>query len=325
MAISGSIDFTLTRDTCIQEALEQLGVLGEGESPTASQLSSDAQTLNLMLKSWQNKEIAQSLIRKFYVFLDDEKRQYNLSTTASSSAHSAHNFYVDTLATDMAEDATSLTVTTGTGAADGDTLLVVLDDGSLGAGDVESGGGTTALVTPAIEGDDAESGSTYFAYTTKVTRPLDILYVNRCQVPSTVGEDTIAAYTSTPCDILSRRDYQALSNKSNEGTPTAVWYDPQWPTATLHVYPEPKGNGEFLECYGQFTIDDMDSASDNFALPSRWYLAVAFNLAFWLTSKYGVSSETRNDIKEKALNSLMDAEFAEAEDYLKFAPNPEGR
>ena len=74
MALSGSIDFTLTRDDAIKEALQQLGVLGAGVSPTSDDLTDCGVTLNLMLKSWQNKEIAQNLIKKFYVFLNDEVR-----------------------------------------------------------------------------------------------------------------------------------------------------------------------------------------------------------------------------------------------------------
>jgi len=56
MATSGSIDFATTRDDIITEALEQLGVLGEGESPSAAQLTSCSRTLNMMLKAWQAQE-----------------------------------------------------------------------------------------------------------------------------------------------------------------------------------------------------------------------------------------------------------------------------
>jgi len=69
MALSDSFDFTLTRDDCITEALDQLGVLGEGESPTAAQLAADGRTLNLMLKAWQNHDFTQNLMRRSYLFL----------------------------------------------------------------------------------------------------------------------------------------------------------------------------------------------------------------------------------------------------------------
>ena len=319
MALSGSIDFTLTRDDAIQEALEMLGVLGEGESPTAAQLTSCSRTLNLMLKHWQNREVAQNLIRKFYVFLDKETREYDLSTTVASSAHSALDFYTDTTAADYADGATDLEVVTGTGAANADTIVLVSDESTILDGAVDSGGGTTSLTVEDLDGD-AESGNRYFAYTTKVVRPLDLLYVNRCFNIEGQGEDEVLDYIRQPCQIHERRDHIRLSNPDSDGTVNSVWYDPQWPTATLHVWPEPEA-GEFLEIWGQFTIDDMDSASDNFALPSRWYMAVATNLAYWLMGKYGASADTRATIKEHAGRSLQEAEEGESEDYLMLSPD----
>jgi len=50
MATSGSTDFILTRNTLITEALQQLGVLAEGETASSSQLSDCAVTLNLLCK-----------------------------------------------------------------------------------------------------------------------------------------------------------------------------------------------------------------------------------------------------------------------------------
>lgn len=55
MTTSGSIDFVVNRDDIITEALELLGVLGEGQSPTANQLTSCAMTLNMMVKYWQSQ------------------------------------------------------------------------------------------------------------------------------------------------------------------------------------------------------------------------------------------------------------------------------
>ena len=318
MALSGSFDFTMTRDNAIQEALELLGVLGEGESPTADQLTSCSRTLNLMLKHWQNREVSQNLIRKLYVFLDDEKRTYDLSTTVASSDHSAYNFYADTVEADYADGATDLEVDTGTGAATNDTVLVVSDENTLLDGLIDSGA-STSLTVEDLDGD-AEAGAQYFAYTTKAARPLDIIYANRCFNITNPGEDEVLDYIRQPCAIQARADFISHSNPDSDGTVHSIWYDPQWPTAELHVWPEPQA-GEFLELWAQFTIDDMDSASDNFALPSRWYLAVATNLAYWLMGKYGASADTRATIKEQARRTLQEAEEGDQEDYIKIEPD----
>jgi len=53
MAVSGSFDFTLDRDSISTRALQMIGAVGSGQTPTAAELSDAADVLNLMLKSWQ--------------------------------------------------------------------------------------------------------------------------------------------------------------------------------------------------------------------------------------------------------------------------------
>jgi hypothetical protein len=316
----------MTRDDAIQEALEQLGVLGEGETPTAAQLTSDSRTLNLMLKSWQNRESMPALIKKFFLFLNAETRQYDLSTTASSSAPATSSFYADTLAVAYVDGGVDLEVTTGTGATDADEIIV-LPDGNAAwneDGDVESGGGTTSLTVPDLN-VEAAAGNYYYSFASRVTRPIDIIYANRCLLPQGVGEDTVLAYLSHPCTILNQRDYASLAAKDTDGASVAIYYDPQWPTAQLYVWPEPSTPGEFLEIWATFQIDDMDSASDNFSLPSRWYWAVAINLARHLVGKYGVSDAKKKWIMQESDKALMECEMHETEDYLQFMPDNRGR
>ena len=326
MAVSGSIDFTLTRDTCIAQALAQLGVLGEGEVPTAAQYTDDAITLNLMLKAWQNKEISQNLIRRVYVWMQDEKTEYSLSTTAASSDESSADFYFDKLDAALSASGTTLSVTTGTGIADSDRIGIELSNGKMHWTTVASGGATTAPVLTTGPATAAASGNAVYAYTTKATRPLDILYGVEVAKSTVVGENTVVDGTSIPLEILARERYVDLANKKAESTQVnSLWYDEQWPTGLLHVWPEPTGHGRYLTLWVQTTIDDMDAAGDNFALPSKWYLAIAFQLALWLTPKYGVSDAKFKRIQLLAAEALFLAETGESEDYLRFTPDDRGR
>jgi anti-sigma-K factor RskA len=49
---SASYDFSVTRDDIIQDAYEELGVLEEGETPTADQVTSASRKLNMLVKTW---------------------------------------------------------------------------------------------------------------------------------------------------------------------------------------------------------------------------------------------------------------------------------
>ena len=53
MATSGSYDFTITRDQIIAGALRLLGVIGQGDTPDAAQLSDCSEALNLLIKAWE--------------------------------------------------------------------------------------------------------------------------------------------------------------------------------------------------------------------------------------------------------------------------------
>lgn len=57
MTTSGSYDFTSTRDQIINRALRIIGVVPQGETATAEQVKETAESLNSMVKSWQNEHI----------------------------------------------------------------------------------------------------------------------------------------------------------------------------------------------------------------------------------------------------------------------------
>lgn len=67
MATSGSFDFVVDRDSIITEALQQVGKLGDHESPTSDQLTSCSRTLNLLIKAWQADGL-RLWLRKEYSF-----------------------------------------------------------------------------------------------------------------------------------------------------------------------------------------------------------------------------------------------------------------
>ena len=54
---SGSVDFSLNRNDVIQEAMELIGVYDVGMGMSNEDISSCARSLNMMVKSWQAKDI----------------------------------------------------------------------------------------------------------------------------------------------------------------------------------------------------------------------------------------------------------------------------
>lgn len=326
MALSASYDFTLTRDDAITEALQQLGVLGAGQSPSADDLTDCALTLNLMLKSWMNHDFTQNLVKRMYVFLDPAKREYTLANAAASSDHCTTSFYRDEVATAISGVGTALEVD-GTSSTNGDNIGIVLDDKTIHWDTIASGGGTTSLTltTGFAAGDEAAVDNTVYIYTNKARRPEDIWYITTSSGATDTGQHNTLNETTTPCLLLTRERWTDLSVKDATGRVNSFWYNQDWPDASLHVWPTPDDGNDWLEVWHKFSIDDMDAASDNFALPNRWYLAVALQLALHLTPKYGASDRTYGKIERLAQNALFLAETAENEDWLQFTPDDRGR
>jgi hypothetical protein len=53
MTISNSYNFEMNRDAVIKGALRKLGVIAQGQTPDSSQYTDSAESLNVLIKSWQ--------------------------------------------------------------------------------------------------------------------------------------------------------------------------------------------------------------------------------------------------------------------------------
>ncbi len=130
MAYSGSADFTLNRDAIIRKALNKIGVLAKGETPDAEDIFDGAQSLNLMLKAWQNEGMGLWLNQQVTLYLQKDQQSYLLGPggahcTASPVETTVHASYP------ASEDADYLYVTSTSGIAHGDYVGIELDDGTL--------------------------------------------------------------------------------------------------------------------------------------------------------------------------------------------------
>lgn len=328
MATSGSIDFELTRDNLITEAMEMIGVLPEGVSPTAAQLSSAATTLNAMLKHWQTTGTHLFVNQRLYLFLDKADREYNLNQAAASSDHLTASFYATAIDGAVEAGTAAITVDDGTNISDSDAIGIFTSNSDMHWTTVASGGGTTSItLTADDETYDFADEAVVYTYTTKASRPQKIIYAShRFKPVLDFGFHDSLDGSETVIDMLARTDYADLSNKAAAGQRVnQAYYDKTWPNAVLRVWPEPDRGGDYLVLWCQRPLEDVDSANDNFDLPQEWTLAIAANLALWLTTKFGVSDRTFGRIAALARECKMEAESGDTEDYIKLEMDPYGR
>jgi hypothetical protein len=75
-----SYTFTLNRDAVINGALRLCGVIGEGETPSATQIDNAAEQLNSLVKNWEVKGLSLWAIKSCTMSLTAGKNSYNTTT-----------------------------------------------------------------------------------------------------------------------------------------------------------------------------------------------------------------------------------------------------
>jgi len=75
---SGSTDFSVTRDDIIKRALRLIGVLAQGETPSATQVTEAASALNGLVKAWQADGMPLWALKSYAVTLVAGTKDYEI-------------------------------------------------------------------------------------------------------------------------------------------------------------------------------------------------------------------------------------------------------
>ncbi len=312
MALSGSYDFSMTRDQVITAAWRLLG-FRDPTTPTADEITHISRNLNMMLKSWQNQNVGLWLTRTLYLLPAHETASYNLSSTGTNCTATL----VETeLSVAAASGATSITVDSITGIVANDYIGIQLDDGTRQWTTVSGTPSGYVVTLAAALTDDTAIDNTVKSYTTKAQRPLRII---EARWRDADGIDT-------PLSIGNREDYTSVADKTTVSTPNLVWYDPQLTTGVLYVWPKPETVDGLIILSAVYPIQDMDSSSDDFEVPVQWLEALIYNLAVRLSPQWPeqVSIQYFRELKEQAYLSLEAAKMEDREVSYIFTPDVEG-
>lgn len=127
---------------------------------------------------------------------------------------------------------------------------------------------------------------------------------------------------------LGRSEYDLIPTKTTSTGPcTAFYYTPQLSTGVMYVWPVPTStevtNSDSLIITYMQSIEDMDSASDDFDFPVEWLEALTYNLAVRIAPAYGkVLSRTAPEILMIAQSSLQDMQAWDSEEgSVRITPN----
>jgi hypothetical protein len=302
MAVSGSKNFAITRADIIDGALRKLGVYDQGETVPGDEVDAAQFALNLMVKQWVTEGADIFLRTESTLFLQPDTQSYTLSTD-----HITDSYVETTLSAAEASGQTVISVTSSTGMTAADNIGIKMDDNTIHWSTISTvDSGTQVTIADATD-DDAASGNKVYAYTTKSDRPQKIIYAFRSDKN---GFDTEIA-------IVGEFEYRRQSNKTADGPPVEVWYNPQGNQATgkLWVWPDDGGaNWDKIVLIAQHYPDDFDAQADNADFPIEWGRALVWGLAADLASEYGVTEKEQARLWATANNFLNKALDYDVED-----------
>jgi hypothetical protein len=314
MATSGSYNWTINRDETILLAFQLINVY-DNDSTTSSISTGDlamaVKVLNGLLKMWANDGILVTKRRKGYLFTAIDQAGYGLGS-ASGANHNTNTLVATTIISNTASTSTVLPLTSTTGMTAGDFIGIELTAGTRQWTTIVSVDTTTQVtITTGLTGA-AAAGNTVFTYTSKINRPLDILYGTNIDYSTT-------SLTETQIDMISHDQYYKLPAKTTDGLPNQMYYNKQEIGANpyysnLYLYPVPSDVKKIVTFTYLDSIQDLDSSTDDIDLPQEALYPLAFNLACELGYFYGKFSELEkikpraDELYDKIRRSLSDPE-----------------
>lgn len=303
MATSGSVDFSVTRNDIITGAMRAIRAIGEGETPTSYEISNGSQALNMLVKQWQGAtNFAPGLkvwARKVgYVFLQTNTIQYLLGPSGDNWTNS----YVSTTTTAASNSGDStITVASASGLAASQYIGIELVTGALQWTTI-SGSPTTTVTLAASLTANVASGARVFAYTAKAQRPLSI-------ITATLRDD---ATRDTPLEIMRTwQEYEALPNKTQDGTPCSLLYESSLTNGTLLLDVAPTDVSYVIRLTYHRPIEDFDSTADEPDYPQEWFRALKYGLARELAPE--LKREWTKELQALYSESLMIAQQSDPE------------
>jgi hypothetical protein len=288
MTTSGSVDFSVTRDQLIAAALQDHGAIGDGDTPSATQISEAAILLNMIVKAKMADGMPLWALKTGYILPQTGSSQISLGP---SGGHATLSYVQTTTTVDAAASATSITLTSVTGVVNGYTIGIELDDGTIHWTTVN--GVPVGLVVTITTGlaSAAASGAIVYAYQTKLQRPLRIINAYTTDVISS---------TRIPMNIVTYPEFRGLGSLTAASIPNQLYYDPQLDNGVVSIYPRFFRGDNIIEIRFHRPFEDFDAASDTPDYPQEFYLPLMKTLSWILSAKNAVTLDERKMILAEA-------------------------
>lgn len=332
MATSNSYNFTVTAESVVTDALLELGVLRDNETPSTSApiFTNALRLLNMIIKARSNDRVFRWTYKQAFLLPTTTGNTINLDGFTSNN-NIVSTYGSATLTADVAAGATSVTLSntalpSGTEMDSLWSIGIMQDSGEILWDLVGSVSGAPTVTLTQFGGviTASTAGNIVYFYDTddRIARPLEITQA----VLVTQSDKSQKNMT-----IINRTDYYSRSNRTTEGDPLELFYDASlganetspdditdW-HGDLYIWPRFQDALKVIEFTYRRPIQDLDVSTDTLDFPQEYYLAIVKELAANLCGRYGIG----NDVRMQLLNEAkMYRDLAElSEGSLKIQPD----
>jgi hypothetical protein len=272
--------------------------------------------LNMIAKQWSgNADYAPGFRmwtrRRATVFLQKDQVAYALGPSGDNASES---YVTSTLATGAALGAGTITLASAAGISDTMYIGVLLNTGFFQWTTVNGAPAGAVVTLTNVLTAAAAAGARVFAYTTKMRRPLKIL------TSMLKGTDDQEQYVD-PTMLL--EEYQALPDKTTEGTPDRAYYEAQLTNGVLYLNRVPDDVTKVLSVVYLSPVEDFTDLNDDADFPAEYFRALSAQLVIDIAIPFGVP--VTQEMKLKRDEAMMIARGAYPEVCRsQFEPNADG-
>lgn len=304
MTVSGTTDFTQTRNELIYDAFQIIGVYGVGRTISSEDMNFACNTLNKMIKSWGTKGLHLWTKEENTLFIQSNTEAYQLGGTANACA--ASDAIITSTTAAITLGSTTIPVATTAGMAINDYIGVVQIDGSIFYSQISSIPSGISLIINSPLAENVVYNSNVYTYTTPIVKPLRITSCRRAQGIDLGISTSLTEILMAP---IAYEDYFNLPSKSISGVPNQFHYSPQVNNGMLYLWQRPNSGIYYINFTSERIIDDLDNAGDNFDFPNEWLEPLTWQLALRLCPAFGKDKRMMSVIApmaESMLTALLD-------------------
>ena len=292
MTTSGSVDFSVSRDNILTDALIIVGAVGPDDTVPTNWTTHAARQLNKIVKAFGSHRIGLWARKTGYILPVSDTNSVSLGP---SGGHATLSYTQTTLGDDHVAAATSITLTSATGFADTQAVGIELEDGTI-QWTTQSGAAVGNVITIATGlTDEAAEGGYVYTYATKLQRPLRIVAAYNSDLSSN---------TDTPIDVEGRQYFEDQNNKTTEGEVTLLSYEPQLDNGVAYFWPRFADGKSVIKILFQRPFEDFDASGDTPDFPQEAYDMLTLQLAVRLAPVYGMPVSDRAQLLNEANAAL---------------------